>query len=356
MVYRSLLVILVLAASLCGAVAGETPKFSLDGRLSHIKFGTHLRGPQRTPEELEDHVVLVYYWSMGCGIVEASIPIVQRWHQQYERQGLIVIGMNTDEQDRRKQEVFLKKKGVTYTMQNGGDVMIRDGITIMLPHVFLFDYTGSCVFRGRADHGEAKDALRDTMNRAPAPPFAKIKLARLQRLSDWMKAGRPPHSVFGEATKLSAHEDEQITAEASLVMEALKNFGQKKLDLAAGVKEAEPQKYLEALAAIARDFRGMGAGETARDTIAELRKDKAFVKELRACQMLEKLKKLESRLRPIRTANGPDTTSELFRSKNAGTLRTISSGIRAMRAKFPGSNAIAGAEELGRKYGILLAD
>ena len=356
MVYRSLLVILVLAAGLCGAVAGETPKFSLDGRLSDIKFGTHLRGPQRTPEELEDHVVLVHYWSLGCPIVEASIPIVRRWHQQYERQGLIIIGMNTDEQDPRKQEKFLKKKRVTYTIQNGGDVMIRDGMTIMLPHVYLFDHTGSCVYRGRADHAEAQDALRDTMNRAPAPPFAKIKLARLQRLSDWMKAGRPPYSVFAEATKLSAHEDEQITAEANLVMEALKNFGQKRLDLAAGVKEADAQKYLEALAAIARDFRGMEAGETARDTIAELRKDEAFGKELRACQMLEKLKGLESRLRPIRTTNGLDTTSELFKSKNVGILRAIASGIRAMRARFADCNATARAEELGRKYGIVLAD
>jgi len=353
MLYRSLLVMLVIAGSLCGAVAGETSKYSLNGTVADIKFGTHIMGPERTLEELEGHVVLVLLWCQGCSKVTACIPRVQQSHKEYEPQGLIVIGMYTGEGDQRE---FLRNRGVTYTMQNGGEVAIYDGLTIMVPHVYIFDHTGACVYRGSARHEKAFNALRETMKRAPAPAFAKIKLARLQRLSDSMKAGRPPHSVFAEATKLSTHEDEQIAAEANLVMEALDNFGQKKLDRAAVLKDKKPQECLAALARITRDFRGMEAAKTARDTMAELRKDEAFSTELRAHQMLGKLKGLEKRLRPVRTAEGRDTTSERFRKKNAGTLGSIAKGIRAMRATFPDSSATAQAEELGKNYGIVLVD
>jgi len=353
MLYRSLLVMLVLAGSLCGAVAAGASKYSLDGTVSDIKFGTHIMGPERTPEELEGHVVLVLRWCQGCSKVTACIPRVQRSHKEYEPQGLIVIGMYTGDGD---QSEFLRNRGVTYTMQNGGKVAIYDGLTIMLPHVYIFDHTGACVYRGSARHEKALNALRETMKRAPAPAFAKTKLIRLQHLSDSMKAGRPPHSVFAKATKLATHEDEEIAAEANLAIEALNSFGQRKLDRAALLKETRPAKCLEALTAIVRDFRGMEAAQTARDTMAELRNDEAFATELRAHQMLGKLKQLEKRLRPIRTAEGPDITSERFRKKNAATLGSIAKGIRAMRATFPDSTATAEAEGLGKKYGIVLAD
>jgi len=353
MLYRSLLVMLVLAGSLCGAVAEDNSKYSLNGTVSNIKFGTHMSGPERTPEELEGHVVLVLYWRRGCPITTASIPRVQRWHKEYEPQGLIAIGMYLGDGD---QHEYLRNRGVTHTGQRGGRVAIPTAGIIRLPHVYIFDHTGACAYRGNGNDQETVSALRDIMNRAPAPAFAKTKLVRLQRLSDAMKAGRPPHLVFAQATKLTTHEDEEIAAEAKLAVEALDSFGRRKLDLAALLKATKPAKYLEALTAIARDFRGMAAAQTARDTMAELRKDEAFATELRAYQMLEKLKGLEKRLRPIRTAEGPDTTSERFRKKNAATLGSIAKGIRAMRANFPDSTATAEAEKLGKQYGIVLLD
>jgi len=356
MLCRSLLVMLMLAGSLCGAVAGGASKYSLNGTVADIKFGTHLSGPERTLEELEGHVVLVLRWCQGCPKVTACIPRIEQLHKEYEPQGLIVISMYKGEGDADDLREYLQKRGVTYTAQKGGKVEIYSGVTVLIPHVYIFDHTGACVYRGYANHEKTMNTLRDVMKRAPAPAFAKIKLARLQRLSDAMKAGRPPHSVFAEATKLCTHEDEEIAAEANLVVEALQDFGRRKLDLAAPLKKTKPAKYLETLGAIARDFRGMEAGKTARDTIAQLRKDEAFSKELRAYRMLEKLKELEGRLRPIRTAEGSDTTSERFRKKNAAALGSIAKGIRAMRAAFPDSSATAQAEELGEKYGIILPD
>jgi len=162
-----------------GSLFAQQPApYGLNCTIADIKFGEHLSGPVLTPENLENHVVMVLYWSTGCPIVESAVPRVQRMHDEFEPQGLIVIG-NFIRGTVDEAESLLNRRNITYTNMRSGDVTVKDcDRPIMMPHVFLFDHTGKCIYRGRQE--EVSDILRRTMEAAPAPALAGCELIRLK--------------------------------------------------------------------------------------------------------------------------------------------------------------------------------
>ncbi len=59
-----------------------------------------LNTPENKPlklEELRGKVVLVEFWTFACFNSRNTLPYVKAWHEKYNRQGLVVIGVHTPE-------------------------------------------------------------------------------------------------------------------------------------------------------------------------------------------------------------------------------------------------------------------
>src|SRR5215210_3492011 len=70
-------------------VEGELPQ--LDG------LGPWINGPPLTREQLKGKVVVIDFWTYSCINCLRSIPFVRAWHEQYAKDGLVIIGVHAPE-------------------------------------------------------------------------------------------------------------------------------------------------------------------------------------------------------------------------------------------------------------------
>lgn len=84
---------------------------------------TDTAGKVHTNASLKGKVVLVDFWATWCGPCKAASPAMQKLHEKYAKQGLVVIGANTFERPADRKGAAAKyqnehKYGYTFTSEN----------------------------------------------------------------------------------------------------------------------------------------------------------------------------------------------------------------------------------------------
>ncbi|MFM2092076.1 MAG: hypothetical protein RLZZ127_2565 [Planctomycetota bacterium] len=150
-----------------------------------ITTGTLITGPAIAPGDLAGKVVMVEYWGQHCGACIASIPHLDELAGLAGRDRLVVIAGQGQEPGRTL-KVWLEAGG-------GGGITVSDGITIAgrnqtsIPHVVVFDHTGSVVYDGRPEALTAAQvrgwvaAVPDPLIPATKPQGAATAIAAISR-------------------------------------------------------------------------------------------------------------------------------------------------------------------------------
>ncbi|MGB5812669.1 MAG: TlpA disulfide reductase family protein [Polyangiales bacterium] len=71
------------------------------------------RGERVNLDQLRGKVVLIDFWASWCGPCRQEMPLLEALHRKYGSQGLVIVGVNIDNQD-RKMANFLKATPVTF--------------------------------------------------------------------------------------------------------------------------------------------------------------------------------------------------------------------------------------------------
>lgn len=338
--------LLILLAFGIQAVAGEgadDPSFTL----KDLTLGETVFGETHSVKDLAHRVVLVEFWGINCGPCIASIPKLSKWQTDYEKKGLVVIGVHCQRASNESLVSLAKEKGVTYSIVANGRVSGANFTGI--PYCFLFDSTGDCVYTGSPFRVESH--LKDALSRAPFAALGDREFVKLKSISDALTRGMPPASALKRAQGLVNSSDEATADEAKYIVETLSTWGRKLIDDAMGAKDSEPLRCVTGLHMISRKFEGTDIGKQAAGKMKDLKKDAEFRTELRACQVLRKIAYLEDTLKVSR--KDKSTTSASFRKENYAALSLMRKGVLMMQKKYPDAKATADAESIGEKYALL---
>jgi len=108
-----------------------------------------LSGQTVTLESFRGHPVFLDFWATWCGPCRMSIPMVQKFYQQHKAEGLVVLGMNVDD-DPHDVYAFVKHFGMTYPVLLAGNSATQGDYQVEgIPNFVFIDQNGKI-----ADHFE----------------------------------------------------------------------------------------------------------------------------------------------------------------------------------------------------------
>jgi peroxiredoxin len=128
---------LALAACLAGTVSAlETGGPAPDFRLAD------LTGKQVALSDYKGKVVVLDFWASWCGPCREELPVLERLNKSYAGQGLVVLGVNIDNQASAAKD-FLKKLPVTFPVVHDAEKQVaKQFAPPTMPSSYIIDRSG----------------------------------------------------------------------------------------------------------------------------------------------------------------------------------------------------------------------
>jgi thiol-disulfide isomerase/thioredoxin len=98
-------------------------------------------------------VVIVNYWASWCSPCRAEMPVLDKFYQRYQRQGLVLLGLSVDDVHDRAAVADIMRK-FSYPAALAADAKANGfGPALAVPMTFVIDASG--VVRARLVSGKA---------------------------------------------------------------------------------------------------------------------------------------------------------------------------------------------------------
>lgn len=125
-----------LQASANVQVASQAPDFTLHA----------MKGPNTRLQELRGRVVMVNFWATWCGPCRQEMPHLNRLHEKYNRAGLVLLGVNVDD-DPANAAAVATKLGIQFPVLLDTDKKVSDQYDLQaMPSTYLIDRDGKVRF------------------------------------------------------------------------------------------------------------------------------------------------------------------------------------------------------------------
>lgn len=114
--------------------------------------------------ELRGKVVVLDFWASWCPPCRAAIPAMQRLHERYSDQGLVVLGINVN--DNKDPAEFMASMHATYPVLVSGDAVSQMYQVKGIPTLIVIDADGHIVYREAGWSSAAEKKMQEVIEKA----------------------------------------------------------------------------------------------------------------------------------------------------------------------------------------------
>jgi hypothetical protein len=239
-----------------------------------------------------------------------------------------------------------RARGINYTVTTG---YVTGGKGNGIPHCFIFDAAGQCVFEGNP--ADAETILRTTFGTALVAKAGRDSFPKpVATYADALKAGKPPAAILAKVQPLTRAPDTETAAAAQALVDLLTAPAKTSLEAAKAQRADDPLAAYDRAQRLAAMFKSSPVGRDAAKFFAELKADKTVMAELRARPLLEKVRVLDQQLGKV--LGEKETPDDAFRKTMAGPLKQLRDMVVLMKRQAPDARATTDAVVLAEKYGV----
>ena len=119
---------------------------------------------------LRGKVVLVDFWTYSCINCVRTLPYVEKWHEKYKEQGLVVVGVHTPEYPFEKAtdgvQTAIKRYGIRYAVAQDNQYATWNAYNnLYWPALYLIDRKGRIVYKhfGEGDYDTTDETIRKVL-------------------------------------------------------------------------------------------------------------------------------------------------------------------------------------------------
>jgi hypothetical protein len=321
--------------------------FDLSVPWEGAKLGPVQHGPSVSVDGLKGQVVMVVSWSMISQPSLTSMPILIRLHRDLGNHGLTVIGAHSGELKVEELKNKVDTLGIKFPVTDG--FFYKAG-PLNLPHVYLFNHQGKCIFRGGPSDAERK--VREAVGAAIVEQGEPSRSKPLAPIVDSLKRGQPPLSHIPRILPLLKSTDKITATEAQQLLDRITAAAARKLKEAERLKDSEPIDAFMLIEELPADLKGTPLAKDAIALVTELRKDKAVVQELKARPMLEGILKQDAALSKLAADRKVDVQDPDFKKQNAAALTSLRTAVQSLQKAHGMAKATREAIQIADKYGL----
>ncbi|OGD83027.1 hypothetical protein A2572_01040 [Candidatus Collierbacteria bacterium RIFOXYD1_FULL_40_9] len=148
------------------------------------------QAPLSLSGNLKDKVVLVDFWTYTCINCIRTLPYLKNWHQKYQKDGLVIVGVHSPEFEFEKDLENLSKAVVDFdirypVVQDNNFATWRAYKNSYWPAKYLIDGQGNLRYYhfGEGSYDETESAIQELLKEIGASPSSQINNVKSQNFS-----------------------------------------------------------------------------------------------------------------------------------------------------------------------------
>lgn len=333
--------LLALPALLCLLIAA--PLLSAAATLDGVGLGTTVHGPKVTADDLKGRVVLFEYWGVNCPPCLASIPKLAEWQQHYDRDTFVIVANHCQggSADQTRSVWLAKGGGDQISVIDNGD--LKGAQVSGIPHCFLFDHNGTLLYEGSPFRVE--EALKKAIEASPGALVAGYEWKALSREAQAIGKRQGVAGALRSVRKQALSEDTAIRGEAEELLGRVDGWVAKQQAEMTAARSEDPVEAVRIASTMAGVFKGDELAGPFETALKELRADKSVQQEVRAAEML-------TRVKVAAASYGLSTDPKGFqeRASNKGKAQEIAGGLKMVITRFADTKAATEAEALAKTW------
>ena len=131
--------------------------------------------PFRMADYIGKKIIIIEFITYSCINCKRTFPYMQKWHELYADEGLLVVGIHTPEfayeRDRTNVIAAMEKEGITFPIVMDNEYVTWNAYKNRFwPHRYIIDYEGNVVFDhiGEGAYSETEEVIKKLLADKPS--------------------------------------------------------------------------------------------------------------------------------------------------------------------------------------------